>query len=45
MYFKETPLVIETIKFTIESLAFQKRRLNGAHSISDTKVPCFYQKL
>ena len=29
-----------TIKFTIESLAFQNRPLNGAHSISDIKLFC-----
>ena len=36
-YYKETPLVVETINFTIESLAFQDRHLNGALSISDIK--------
>ena len=29
-----------TINFTIESLAFQNRPLNGAHSISDIKLFC-----
>ena len=29
----ETPLAIETINFTIESLAFNTRHLNGAHSM------------
>ena len=40
MYQKETPLVTETINFTIDSLASQNRYLNGAHSISDIKLPC-----
>ena len=35
--YKETPLVVETINFTIESLAFQDRQLNGALSIWDIK--------
>ena len=35
--YKETPLVVETINFTIESLAFQDRHLNGALSIWDIK--------
>ena len=38
MYHKET-LVIETINFTIKSLVFQNRHLNGDHSILDTKLP------
>ena len=29
--------------FTIESLAFQNRLLNGAHSMSDIKLPCSYK--
>ena len=37
--YKETPLVIEIINFKIESLAFQNRQLNRAHSISDIKRP------
>ena len=32
-------IVIETINFTIESLAFQNRHLNSTHSISDIKLP------
>ena len=36
---KETPVVIEIVIFPIESLVFQKRLLNGAHSISDIKLP------
>ena len=39
MYHNETPLVIETINFTTESLGFQNRHLNGAHSFSDIKPP------
>ena len=35
------PLAIETINFTTESLAFQDRHLNGAHSISDLKLPWY----
>ena len=31
MYHKETSLVIEAINFTIETLAFPHRHLNGAH--------------
>ena len=33
---------LEIIKFTIESLAFQNRHLNGAHSISDIKLLFYY---
>ena len=33
------PLVKEIIKFAIESLVFQNRLLNGAHSIWDIKFP------
>ena len=33
------PLVKEIIKFPIESLVFQNRLLNGAHSIRDIKLP------
>ena len=40
-YSKEIPLVIETINFTTESLTIQNRHLNGAHSISDIKIPWF----
>ena len=36
---KKTPVVIETINFLIESLAFQIRHFDGAHSISDIKLP------
>ena len=36
----QTPLAIESINVTTESLAFQSRHLNGAHSISDLKLPC-----
>ena len=32
-YHKETPLVIETISFTTESLVFQNKHLNDVHSI------------
>ena len=35
----KTPLVIETITFTIESSVFQNSHLNGAPSISDIKLP------
>ena len=38
---KETPPVIGTVNFAIESIVFENRLLNGAHSISDTKVPWF----
>ena len=38
LYHKETPLVIETIKFTTEPLAFQNKHSDGAHSISDMKL-------
>ena len=30
----------ETTNFTIKSLAFQNKHLNGDHSISDVKLPC-----
>ena len=40
LYQKETPLVIETNNFTVESLGLQNRQLNGAHSVSDIKLPC-----
>ena len=41
---------METINFTIESLAFQNKHLNGAYSISDIKlqgilVKVFYIKM
>ena len=39
LYHKETLRVIETFNFTIESLVFQNRNLNAAHSISDIKLP------
>ena len=39
MYHKETPLLIENINLTTESLPFQNRLL-GDRSISDTKLPC-----
>ena len=42
IYHKETPLRIETINLTIESLSFQNRHLNGDHSISDIKLPWLY---
>ena len=35
---KETPLVIQTINFTIESLVFENRHLTVAHFISDIKL-------
>ena len=35
---QRTPLVIEIINFTIESLAFQNRLLNGVHFISGTTL-------
>ena len=37
---KKTPLVTETVNFTLELLAFQSRHLNGAHSISVVKLLC-----
>ena len=40
LYHKEAPLIIESINFITESLAFQIRHLNGAHSISNIKLPC-----
>ena len=39
LYHEESSLVIETINFTIVWLAFQNSHLNGAHPISDTKLP------
>ena len=39
MYHKETPLVIETIDFSTESLPFKNRLLEGALSILDIKLP------
>ena len=39
------PLVKEIIKFTIESLVFQNRLLNGAHSIWDIKLPWYHLNL
>ena len=38
VYHRETSLVTEIINFTIETLVFEKRHLNGAHSISDIKL-------
>ena len=38
MSHKGTPVIIEIINFKTESLAFENRFLNGAHSISDTKL-------
>ena len=38
---QKTPLVKEIINFAIQSLVFQSRLLNGAHSISDIKLPCY----
>ena len=35
---------METINFAMESLVFQKRLSNGAHSISDIKLPCYYKQ-
>ena len=37
-YHKETPLVIETINLTIESLPIQNKLLEGNHSILDIKL-------
>ena len=42
---KETPLAIETIYFTTESLAFQNWLLNGAHSVTEVKFPCSVGKI
>ena len=39
LYHKETPFLIETANFTIESLASQNSYLNGAPSISYIKLP------
>ena len=36
---KETPFIIKIVDFALESLVFQNRPLNGAHSISDIKLP------
>ena len=40
----ETPLVIETIYFTTESLALQNWLLNGTHSLTDVEFPCSVEK-
>ena len=40
---KET-LIKENVNFTIESLVFPNRLLNGAHSISDIKLPWLVQQ-
>ena len=39
MSHKETPFIIKIVDFALESLVFQNRPLNGAHSISDIKLP------
>ena len=41
MSHKEKSLSIEIVNNAIESLALQNRLLNGAHSISDIKLPSY----
>ena len=38
-------LIMEIIHFTIESIAFLDTHLNGAHSISDIKLPWYFPNL
>ena len=37
---KEIPLAKEIVKFAFESLVFQNKLLNGAHSIWDVELSC-----
>ena len=39
LYCRKFALIAEIINFTIASLSFQNRLLNGTHSISDIKFP------